>query len=609
MEAARVDFRVYPSRAGIAPSTPSHGQRRRQPARRRWPGAPDEFEAQSASASEAVEAAHSELRSGGEDLGVHCVAAITAPCGGGRPPSPRTAAEFSSYLSEKAKAISPDMIKAACEPDVPAALARYQCPVCKRKFAKWSTCEWHFTKETGCRRDVLGNEEAATGLLQEKCMLQEQQAPEAPEAAEAAEAAGAPVAAEAAGAPGAAKAEAPETDHPAAQGEVQVRERPPAKEGGRRSEGRWVEKLAGGEWVERSGGGGWVEKSGGGEWLEKSGGGESRNWQAAKDEEMAGRWVEKSGGGEWVEKSGGGESRDWQAAKDEEMAGRWVEKSGGDKWVEKSGGGESRDWQWAKDEEMAGRWVEKSGGGEWVEKSDGGESRDWQPAKDEEMVGQWVEKSCGGDRDRGGGGNSSAGAAASSAGAARKAQDEPEKATDYTTVMLRNIPNKFTLDMLLKQLKVDFDGEFDFMYLPIDFKNGCNVGYCFINFRTCESCANFVSMFHGVDVRKCLPGMSSRKVVEVTRARVQGLQENIHRLRNSPVMNQRIEHPEWMPLLFDERGDQKEFSMPDQPLSPLKPRRPLSPLKPRGRSWAWRGGAGWVVAGWGGAGWSWAGWT
>ena len=41
----------------------------------------------------------------------------------------------------------------------------------------------------------------------------------------------------------------------------------------------------------------------------------------------------------------------------------------------------------------------------------------------------------------------------------------------YTTVMLRNIPNKYTREMLVKQLNQDFKGRFDFVYLPIDFKN------------------------------------------------------------------------------------------------------------------------------------------
>lgn len=158
----------------------------------------------------------------------------------------------------------------------------------------------------------------------------------------------------------------------------------------------------------------------------------------------------------------------------------------------------------------------------------------------------------------------------SAAGEANQAAFAAEE--EYTTVMLRNIPNKYTREMLVKQLCVDFNGLFDFMYLPIDFKNKCNVGYGFINFRTQDATEYFVKCFHGVDVRKCLPGLNSKKIVEVTPARVQGLGENVRRLRNSPVMNQLADHPEWMPLLFNDDGIEEPFPSPDQPLPPVKPR-------------------------------------
>lgn len=142
----------------------------------------------------------------------------------------------------------------------------------------------------------------------------------------------------------------------------------------------------------------------------------------------------------------------------------------------------------------------------------------------------------------------------------------------YTTVMLRNIPNKYTREMLVRVLNQDYLGVYDFLYLPIDFKNKCNVGYGFINFRTTEACEHFIKQFHGVDVRQCLPGINSKKVAEVTPARMQGLNENVQRLRNSPVMNQLQEHPEWMPLLLDPNGNPEPFPQPDQVVSPVKPR-------------------------------------
>jgi len=144
---------------------------------------------------------------------------------------------------------------------------------------------------------------------------------------------------------------------------------------------------------------------------------------------------------------------------------------------------------------------------------------------------------------------------------------------NITTVMFRNIPNKYTREMLVNQLEEDMKGMFDFIYLPIDFKNKCNVGYAFINFRTVEACESFVNRFNGVEVRKCLPGLNSRKVTEVTPARVQGFEENVQRLRNSPVMRELMHKPEWLPLIFDYNGDQLSFPAPERPLDPIKPRR------------------------------------
>lgn len=248
-------------------------------------------------------------------------------------------------------------------------------------------------------------------------------------------------------------------------------------------------------------------------------------------------------------------------------------------WQESSRKNDWKDWKdyaW-KDNDWKDDWRQREDDAYWKEASDTGsrrgskgkskgkEQRGWEEerssTKDPEWAGTWKEEPRQG---------------ADPATKEKKIPpipyERPEGNEPYTTVMLRNIPNKYTREMLIKQLSLEFNGEFDFMYLPIDFKNKCNVGYGFINFRTQDSCERFIGLFHGVDVRKCLPGLNSKKVVEVTPARVQGLSENVRRLRNSPVMNQLQDHPEWMPLLFDENGVDEPFPLPDQPLPPVKPR-------------------------------------
>jgi len=138
-----------------------------------------------------------------------------------------------------------------------------------------------------------------------------------------------------------------------------------------------------------------------------------------------------------------------------------------------------------------------------------------------------------------------------------------ETPVNYTTVMLRNIPNKYTREMLVQQLSIDFAGTFNFLYLPVDFKNRCNLGYGFINFLTPEICANFVSKFHGLETRKCLPGPNSKKIAQVSPARVQGLVENVRRLKNSPVMGLLLANPEWTPLMFSKDGLEEPFPLPE----------------------------------------------
>ncbi|KAJ0392939.1 hypothetical protein P43SY_003254 [Pythium insidiosum] len=64
-----------------------------------------------------------------------------------------------------------------------------------------------------------------------------------------------------------------------------------------------------------------------------------------------------------------------------------------------------------------------------------------------------------------------------------------------TTLMIRNIPNKYTQQMLLSEINARHHGKYDFFYLPIDFKNKCNMGYAFINFIDAESIVPFYEEF------------------------------------------------------------------------------------------------------------------
>ena len=109
-----------------------------------------------------------------------------------------------------------------------------------------------------------------------------------------------------------------------------------------------------------------------------------------------------------------------------------------------------------------------------------------------------------------------------------------------TTIMLRNIPNKMDQATLKEIVDETSHGQYDFMYLRIDFANNCNVGYAFINFVDPLAIVSFYRARAGRRWNK----HKSHKEAEVSYATIQGKDCLIQKFRNSSVM---LEHPSFRP--------------------------------------------------------------
>ncbi|XP_022715662.1 protein MEI2-like 5 isoform X3 [Durio zibethinus] len=126
-----------------------------------------------------------------------------------------------------------------------------------------------------------------------------------------------------------------------------------------------------------------------------------------------------------------------------------------------------------------------------------------------------------------------------------------------TTLMIKNIPNKYTSKMLLAAIDENHLGTYDFLYLPIDFKNKCNVGYAFINMLSPSHIIPFYEAFNGKKWEK----FNSEKVASLAYARIQGKAALVAHFQNSSLMN---EDKRCRPILFHSEGpDGGDQSIPE----------------------------------------------
>ena len=124
-------------------------------------------------------------------------------------------------------------------------------------------------------------------------------------------------------------------------------------------------------------------------------------------------------------------------------------------------------------------------------------------------------------------------------------RNPPPRQRGITTYMIRNIPTRFTSVTFVRLLEdYGFGDTFNFFYLPMDFRSGKNMGYAFINFVDAEVGVRFESKFHS----RRLPVSTSKKVIEISPSRRQGLMDNIALFRTSDLLNS-VSLPHYKPLI------------------------------------------------------------
>eukprot|EP00746_Dinoflagellata_sp_MGD_P137951 gnl/MRDRNA2_/MRDRNA2_71680_c0_seq1.p1 gnl/MRDRNA2_/MRDRNA2_71680_c0~~gnl/MRDRNA2_/MRDRNA2_71680_c0_seq1.p1 ORF type:complete len:462 (-),score=89.81 gnl/MRDRNA2_/MRDRNA2_71680_c0_seq1:12-1397(-) len=107
---------------------------------------------------------------------------------------------------------------------------------------------------------------------------------------------------------------------------------------------------------------------------------------------------------------------------------------------------------------------------------------------------------------------------------------------DGTTLMLRNIPNKYTQMQLLEEIEdLGFADTYDFFYLPMDKQNRSNVGYAFINFIDPASATKCWSVLTNYKFQR----FQSKKICAVSPAHLQGFEKNFKHFQDCAVMNAR----------------------------------------------------------------------
>ena len=100
-----------------------------------------------------------------------------------------------------------------------------------------------------------------------------------------------------------------------------------------------------------------------------------------------------------------------------------------------------------------------------------------------------------------------------------------------TTIMIKNIPNKYTTEMIKSILSYNFNYTYDILIIPSDANKIKNFGYGFINFINSYYIPYFYYMFNG----NKWSGTNSEKICEITYSKIQGKNQLIKHYPNKII--------------------------------------------------------------------------
>lgn len=143
------------------------------------------------------------------------------------------------------------------------------------------------------------------------------------------------------------------------------------------------------------------------------------------------------------------------------------------------------------------------------------------------------------------------------------------KPHERTTIVLRNLPEGFSRDMIADLLNSQgFEKKFDFIYTPVKFSVMATIGYAFVNMISHAAAQECVSKLDGF-TDWATPCGSSLAVMWSEKD--QGLATIIDRHRNSPVMHSSVQE-EFKPALYVD-GVQTAFPLPTKKIKPPRVQR------------------------------------